>query len=110
MTMITPGDEDARTEELMLEVQDTLREMRRAFKILKERVETGEDVKPTEVKSKLSELTTVLVNCHKLETSLADSRAKRSQIVRGGYALDFDEAKAEIRCALGRIRPCCRAG
>ncbi|MEL7090630.1 MAG: hypothetical protein AAFN94_02730 [Pseudomonadota bacterium] len=106
MTLITPDADDVLTEELMLEVQDTLREMRQAFRSLKERVEAGEDVKATEVKSKLTELNTVLVNCHKLETCLADSRAKRSQIVRGGYALDFDAARAEVLCALGRLRPC----
>ena len=109
MTLITPGENEARTEELMLAVQNTLRDMRRTFETLKERVEAGEDVKGADVKSKLSELNTVLVNCHKLETNLADTRARRSQIVRGGYALDLDAARAEILCALARVRPCPRA-
>ena len=110
MTLITPGEDQARAEELLLEVHDSLRDLRRAFKTLKERVETGEDVKATEFKSKFSEMNTVLVNCHKLETNLAEARQKHSRIAQGGYALDLDLARAEVRCALGRLRACGGAG
>ncbi|WP_415403273.1 hypothetical protein [Tateyamaria sp. SN3-11] len=110
MTLITPGLEEARTEELFSSVQDSVRDLRQEFKTLKERVEQGEDVKVTEVKSKLSEVTTVMINCQKLETALADIRQKHSRIAQGGFALDLDAAKAEVRCALARVRPCCGTG
>lgn len=108
MTLITPGLEEARTDELLLEVHDSLRDLRREFRALKERVEAGEDVKNTELKSRGSELGTVLVNCQKLETTLAEVRQKRSRIAQGGYALDLDAARVEVRCALGRLRTCGR--
>ena len=109
MTLITPGHEDARTDELLLSVQDSLGELRREFKILKERVAEGEDVKTTEFSSRRSRLNDVMVSCQRLETKLAEVRHKRSGIAQGGYALDLDAARVEVRCALGRLRTCAGA-
>ncbi len=106
MTLITPGLEEARTDELLLDVHNSLRDLRREFRALKERVEAGEDVKNTEVRSKGTDLSSVLVNCQKLETTLAEVRQKRSRIAQGGYALDLDAAGVEVRCALARLRTC----
>ncbi|MEP2891241.1 hypothetical protein [Tateyamaria sp.] len=106
MTLITPGLEEARTDELLLDVHNSLRDLRREFRAFKERVEAGEDVKNAEVKSKATDLNSVLVNCQKLETTLAEVRQKRSRIAQGGYALDLDAARVEVRCALGRLRTC----
>lgn len=110
MTLITPGLEEARTDELLLDVHNSLSDLRREFRALKERVEAGEDVKDTEFKSKGSNLSNVLVSCQKLETTLAEVRQKRSRIAQGGYALDLDAAGVEVRCALGRLRTCGGAG
>ena len=106
MTLITPGLEEARTDELLLDVHNSLSDLRREFRALKERVEAGEDVKNTEIRSKSTDLNSVLVNCQKLETTLAEVRQKRSRIAQGGYALDLDAARVEVRCALGRLRTC----
>ena len=110
MTLITPGLEEARTDELLLDVHNSLSDLRRELRALKERVEAGEDVKNAELRSRGSELGTALVNCHKLETTLAEVRQKRSRIAQGGYALDLDAAGVEVRCALGRLRTCASAG
>lgn len=106
MTLITPGLEEARTDELLLDVHNSLSDLRREFRALKERVEAGEDVKNTELKSKGSDLNSVLVSCQRLETTLAEVREKRSRIAQGGYALDLNAARVEVRCALGRLRTC----
>lgn len=106
MTLITPGLEEARTDELLLSVHDSLSDLRREITALKERVAAGEDVKLAELKSRGTELNSALVNCQKLETTLAEVRQKRSQIAQGGYALDLDAARVEVRCALGRLRTC----
>ncbi|MEL6808456.1 MAG: hypothetical protein AAFO97_11800 [Pseudomonadota bacterium] len=109
MTLITPGHDDARTDELLLSVQDSLRDLRREFEALKERVEAGEDVKTTEFNAPKSRLSDVVASCQKLETTLAEVRKKRSGIAQGGYALDLDAARVEVRCALGRLRTCAGA-
>ncbi len=110
MTLITPGLEEARTDELLLDVHNSLGDLRREFRALKERVEAGEDVSGTELKSKGTDLNTVLVSCQRLETTLAEVRQKRSRIAQGGYALDLDSAGVEVRCALARLRTCASAG
>lgn len=110
MTLITPELEEARVEELFSSVQDSVRHLRHEFEALRERVAQGEDVKAAEIKSKISEMNSVMINCQKLEVSLADIRQKQSRIAQGGYAIDLDRARADIRCALARIRPCCGAG
>ncbi|MEL6621005.1 MAG: hypothetical protein AAFP16_19185 [Pseudomonadota bacterium] len=110
MSLITPEDEESRAEELLTDVQDSLRDLRSAFRALKERADAGEVLKNTEIKARFSELSTTLVNCHRLEMNLAEVRSKRSCIAQGGFALDLDAARAEVRCALGRLRPCCGAG
>ena len=110
MTLITPGSEETRTDELLLSVHDSLSDLRREITAFKERAAAGEDVKNTELKSKGSELSTVLVSCQRLETTLAEFRQKRSRIAQGGYALDLDAARVEVRCALGRLRTCAGTG
>lgn len=109
MTLITPGLEEARTDELLLSVHDSLSDLRREFQALKERVEAGEDVKNAELSAKKTKLSDVLVSCQKLEVSLAEVRNRRSRIAQGGYALDLDAAGIEVRCALGRLRTCAGA-
>ncbi|MEL6452032.1 MAG: hypothetical protein AAFQ19_12285 [Pseudomonadota bacterium] len=106
MTLITPGLEEARIEELFASMQDSVRTLRKEFQTLKERVEQGEDVKTADVKSKISEMNAVVINCNKLESSLEHIRHKQSRIAQGGYALDLASARSEVWCALGRLRAC----
>ncbi len=110
MTLITPEAEEARTEELLLSVQASLAEMRRQFQALTERANTGEEIKETEVNGNLSALSKMVASAQKAETQLGELRKARSGIVQNGYAIDHDAARAEIRCALGRLRACCGAG
>jgi len=110
MTLITPGDDEARADELMLSVEDSLGELRHQIKDLTKKIDAGEEVKATDVKATLKDLPSTLATFLKLEVQLAEIRRTRSQVAQGGYALDLDFAKAEVRCALGRLRSCCGAG
>ena len=110
MTLITPEAEEAQTEALLRSVQASLAEMRQQFDALKERARTGGEVKETEVNGQLSSLTKAIASVHKAETQLGEIRKARTGVVQNGYAIDHDAARAEIRCALGRLRACCGAG
>jgi hypothetical protein len=110
MTLITPGSEEARADELLQSVHDSLSDLRREVTALKERVAAGEDVKTTEFRSKGADLNSALINCNRMEVAIAEVRQKRSRIAQGGYALDLDAARVEVRCALGRLRTCAGAG
>ena len=110
MTTTSPGGDTTRTNELLSEVQASLRDLRRAFRALKERVEAGEEVKRTEVNARLSDLTNVLVNCNKLETRLAEQGSDTDKRDGGQDALSLERARAEVLCALGRLRKCGGSG
>ncbi|WP_299693178.1 hypothetical protein [uncultured Tateyamaria sp.] len=110
MTLITPDAEEARTDELLLSVQASLAEMRRHFQALTERADAGEEIKETEVNGHLASLTKAVFSVQKAEAQLGEVRKARTGIVQNGYAIDHDAARAEIRCALGRLRACCGAG
>ena len=110
MTLITPEAEEARTEELLLSVQVSLADMRRQFQAFSEKAATGEEIKETDVNGALSAMTKMTASVQKAETQLGELRNARAGIVQAGYAIDHDAARAEIRCALGRLRACCGAG
>ncbi|KIC49111.1 hypothetical protein [Tateyamaria sp. ANG-S1] len=106
MTLITPEAEEARSEELVSSMQDTLKTMRKQFKAFIEEAGAGEDLKETEVNKQLAALTRTVANLEGMEKKLDEFRQARSGIAQNGYALNLDFARAEVRCALGRLRAC----
>lgn len=110
MTPITPEAEEARATEFLDSVQTSLAEMRRQFEALRERADAGEEIKETDVNGQLVSLNKLIINVQNAEVRLDKSRQARSGIVQNGHAIDHDAARAQIRCALGRLRPCCSAG
>jgi len=110
MTLHTPGEEEARTTEVLSAAHDDIASLRKAISDLTKKIKAGEDVTQNEAKATMSSLSTMLRNCISLEAQLGNLRSSRSDIVQGGYAIDHALAKAEIRCALGRVRACCSSG
>ncbi|MEX0312230.1 MAG: hypothetical protein AB3N17_18500 [Tateyamaria sp.] len=110
MTLITPEAEEARSEELVSSMQASLAELRQTIQAFTEEAGAGEDLKETEVKRQLSSLTTLVVSLQGAEQKLDKFREARSGIAQNGYAFDLDLARAEVRCALGRLRACGGAG
>ncbi len=110
MTPITPEAEEVRATEFLNSVQASLADMRRQFEALKERAHAGEEIKETEVSGQLVALNKLIINVQHAEARLDKSRQARSGVVQNGYAIDHDAARAQIRCALGRLRACCGAG
>jgi signal transduction histidine kinase len=110
MTLHTPGEEEARMTEVLSAAQREISSLRQAINDLTKKVNAGEDITQTEAKSAMSALSVMMRNCISVEVQLGKLKASRSDIAQGGYAIDHDAARAEIRCALARIRPCCGAG
>ena len=110
MTITTPGADEARSEELVSSMQDTLTTMRKHFQAFIEEAGAGEDVKETEVSKQVVALNRAVANLQGMEKKLDEFRQARSGIVQDGYALNLDFARAEVRCALGRLRACGSAG
>ncbi|WP_299614221.1 hypothetical protein [uncultured Tateyamaria sp.] len=106
MTLNTPEPAEARSEELVSSMRDTLKTMRQHFQAFIEEADAGEDVKETEVSKQLVALNRAIANLQGMEKKLDELRQARDGIVQNGYALNLDFARAEVRCALGRIRTC----
>ncbi len=107
MTVSTPAhhlDELAETEALFASVKRTLAELRQEIESLKERARAGEDINATAAAKTISSVSDVIGRCQKAELMLYDCRNKRAGIARGGYALDLDQARADIGCKLDRLR------
>ncbi|WP_299549340.1 hypothetical protein [uncultured Tateyamaria sp.] len=110
MTLITPGAEEARSDELVSSMQASLTDMRQQFEAFTRKAEAGEELKETEVNSQIAALKRLVVNLQGMENKLDDFRQARTGIAQNGYAFDLDLARAEVRCALGRLRTCGSAG
>ncbi|MEM8728408.1 MAG: hypothetical protein AAGF79_00705 [Pseudomonadota bacterium] len=112
MTLITQQDlhaETASTTELLKALQDSLRDLRRTAVALKQKIEEGETSDLTTGAKEIAAVDQLARNCMKTEVNLADICNRNAGIVRGGYALDLDVARAEVGCRLGRLRACCAA-
>ena len=111
MTLITPDGDVSNTQELLLSVTETVRDLRRELENLKNQVGAGEEVTATKVKSVATQMAAQIGLCHKLETNLAECRRKQAGIADGAdYAIDTDAVRASIRCNLDSLRRCNPAG
>ena len=106
MTLITPEAEEVRTEELVSSMQASLAELRQTIQAFTEEAGAGEDIKETELKRHLSPVTNIVTALQGLEAKLDKLRESKKGIAQNGYALNLDFARAEVRCALGRLRAC----
>ncbi|WP_299657462.1 hypothetical protein [uncultured Tateyamaria sp.] len=110
MTLITPEAEEARSEELVSSMQASLAELRQTIQAFKEKADAGEEFKETEVNGQLTSLSKLVVSLQGAEHKLDTFRQARSGIAQNGYAFDLSIARAQVRCALGRLRDCGRTG
>ena len=110
MTLITQQDltnETESTTELLKALQDSLGDLRRTAMALRKKIEEGETQDLGTGAKEIAAVDQLARNCMKTEVSLAEICNRKAGIVRGGYALDLDLARAEIGCRLGRLRTCC---
>tara|TARA_R110000787_G_scaffold75819_5_gene167799 strand:+ start:492 stop:836 length:345 start_codon:yes stop_codon:yes gene_type:complete len=106
MTMITPEQEIADSEELFSSLKNAISDLRREIESLKEQAVSGEEINETAATKVIGKVTGMVGTCAKVETYLNDCRNRQAGIARGGYALDLDKARVEIGCKLDRLRRC----
>ncbi|MBK0327004.1 hypothetical protein I5535_06805 [Rhodobacteraceae bacterium F11138] len=107
MTLITPEERVLRTAELFQSVEDSLRKLRQQAEDLYAQLKAGEETDLVDGSKRVAAVERLIGTCQKVETSLVEQQRKQEGIVRGGYALDMDAARAEIGCRLARLRRCC---
>ncbi|MGJ8628351.1 MAG: hypothetical protein ACSHXB_15430 [Sulfitobacter sp.] len=106
MTMITPEQEIADSEELLCSLKNAISDLRREIESLKEQVLSGEDINETAATKVVGKVTSMVGTCAKVETYLNDCRNRQAGIARGGYALDLAKARDQIGGKLDRLRRC----
>ncbi|HAR80871.1 MAG TPA: hypothetical protein DCS25_00565, partial [Sulfitobacter pontiacus] len=109
MTMNTPEQEIAASEEQLQALQVAIRDLRREIESLREQARSGEEVNETAASKALGKASGMVATCVKVETYLNECRNRQAGIARGGYALDMERARADIGCKLDRLRRCCGA-
>ena len=97
-------DELAQAEAMFASVQRSLAELREALESLKVQATTGEEIDVIVTSKTVSQLSETVARCQKAGLILNDCRNKQAGIARGGYALDLDQARADIGCKLDRLR------
>lgn len=106
MTKITPEKEVALTEDRLLSLMELIGELRHTIEDLKREAKAGGDIDSAETAKRLNQFNTAVLACNKAETTLDECRNKQAGIARGGYALDMDQARADIGCKLDQLRRC----
>lgn len=110
MALTTPEERILQTEDLLRSLQDSISNLRQLAEDLRRRIEAGEETELTETSKELAKADTLVRTCQKVEACLVEQRERQAGIVRGGVALDLDQARFEIGCRLARIRSCCDQG
>lgn len=106
MTTITLEQEIEDGTELLGSLYAAVRSLRREIEALTTRVRSDEAIKETEINRSMTDVRGMVVQCARAEMSLDENKKKQSGIAQGGYALDLDQARADIGCKLDRLRRC----
>lgn len=104
MTLITPELVESQTEDLLNSVIGSIKDLRNELQDLKERVRETDGAVTTQGSKTVTQAVSLLETCQKVENRLVECRSKHAGIVRGGYALDLERARASIGCKLDRLR------
>ena len=100
------GELHAQTEEL----RSQMRMAREEWQEYRDRLSAGEVAGVSEVKASLRQVSELIRLVLILESRIDEQRKADAGIAQGGYALDLDAARVEIRCRLDRLRRCGHEG
>ena len=106
MTMMTPEQEIADSEELLSSLKNAISELRREIECLKEQAMSGGEINETAAMKAIGKVAGLVGTCAKVESYLNDCRNRQAGVARGGYALDLAKARDQIGSKLDRLRRC----
>ena len=110
MVLITPEAESSSLRLQLSAIEDELMQLREDLAELRSQIQTGKPTSPQTALSLFSTIRAYMRMALETEARLAELNAKHSKIAQGGYAVDLDEARAQIRCRLAALRRCCTDG
>jgi len=105
MTLITTDESAFPLEESLADIRTQLGVLRAELSALQAKLRDGDIKTVKDGQRTLQEIRQWLRMAIDLEIEFAKRQQKQVGIVEG-YALDFDEARRDIRCKLDRLRAC----
>ena len=108
MSLITFKDRLDELERDREEIAATLQSIREELRDLRERIDAGELGDRADGAKLLADVRYWLRAARETESEIKDVR-KREAGIAYDYAIDLDEARAEVRCRLNRLRKCRKA-
>ncbi|GAA6189391.1 hypothetical protein [Litorivita sp. NS0012-18] len=109
MTMITSQEGPSSLDNSISEVELQLMDLRSDLREMQMRIRAGDVAGLKDTSKAISDIRQWLKIAHETEQLHEERRRKEKGIVND-YALDFDEARSQIRCRLDRLRRTCGSG
>ena len=106
MTLIPPDKALSETVELLQSLHNSVRRIRQQAEFLCRSLQNEDDDVVGAITKQIAAVDGLIRICQKVEANLVEQQDKRTGIAQGGYALDLEEARTEIRCQLDRLRAC----
>ncbi len=103
MTLIKPLPDEGRTQEILRSADDQFRRATLLFEDLIRKIEAGEDLKRAELKDGIGDLQRSVHLLIEARNKLDHDSRQKAGIVHD-YAVDFDDARDQVRSVLDRLR------
>ncbi|QIZ79547.1 hypothetical protein [Thalassovita gelatinovora] len=106
MTLIRPDEDGFPLAQTLAEIEEVFFDLKADVKRLQARLRDGELAAVKEAGKVIADLRGWLRIAYELEATFHERQRKQAGIERE-YAVDFDQARDQIRCRLDRLRRCC---
>ncbi|MYM54167.1 hypothetical protein [Thalassovita mangrovi] len=109
MTVIRPDKDAFPLAERLVEIEEVFLDLKAEVKRLQTRIRDGELGAIKDGARLSADIRGWLKIAYEMEATFHDRKRKQAGIERS-YAVDFDQARDQIRCRLDRLRRCCHEG
>lgn len=109
MTLIRPDKDAFPLAETLAEIEEVFLDLKADLRRLQARIRDGEVAAVKDAVKLTTDLRGWLRIAYEMETTFHDRQRKQAGLDRH-YAVDFDQARDQIRCRLDRLRRCCHEG
>lgn len=103
MKILTPEERLSATYELLRSLYETIVRLRQRAELICDSLQNRDEREIGDIGKKVAAVEGLIRTCQKVEISLVEQELKRDGIAQGGYALDLEEARAEVGGRLDRL-------
>ena len=101
--ILTSEERLSATRDLLGSLHQTIRRLRHRAEMICENLQERDETEIGDIGKKVAAVEGLIKTCQKVEISLVEQEQTRTGIAQGGYALDLEEARAEVGGRLDRL-------